>query len=181
MPNLPQWQVDFSFQHISLIISGSCDHKWYLKREWILILRTEVHMLPNTNKRFWSMWRMNTEPSIDICPSLSLNEYRVTISSSHQQLRDLVNHLWIDMISQLTLQNFYMLKLWLKWDPDEVMAHYSYWQPQGSIWIHQLNQQSTGFNMFKILMIIIPTSLVLAEHFAYWISPTGGVNKIKCS
>jgi len=51
------WLVCCSFQHIFLIISGSCHHLGSGAREWILILRTRHLIPPNARRHFWSVWK----------------------------------------------------------------------------------------------------------------------------
>ena len=73
------WLVCFSFQHICLIVSGSCDRLGSGTRECLLILRTRHLILSNTRRHLWSMRRMNTAPNIDVCPSLNPTAYHSTI------------------------------------------------------------------------------------------------------
>jgi len=73
-----QWPVCFPFQRISLILSGSSDHLESGTRRWILILRTRHLILPNTRRPFWSLWRMNTAPNTDKCPSLNPKNFQHT-------------------------------------------------------------------------------------------------------
>ena len=77
-----QQQACFSFLHISSIHFSSCDRLESGKREWIFILRMRHPILPSTKRPFWSMLRINTEPNIDVCRSLSMKAYRAAISSS---------------------------------------------------------------------------------------------------
>jgi len=71
-----QRPVCSSFRLISSIISGSCDRFGSGTREWILILKTRLLILPNTRRPFWSIWRTNTVLNIDDCWSLSSKPYR---------------------------------------------------------------------------------------------------------
>jgi len=73
MLKLLQWPVYFSVQHISLILRGSCDRSGSGTRELIYVLRPRPPILPNTNRPFRSMWRMNTAPNIDDCLSSNPN------------------------------------------------------------------------------------------------------------
>jgi len=98
-------QVCLSFQHMSLILSGSCNHLECGKWEWILILRMRNLILPNTRRRYWSMWRKNTAPNIGTCQSLNLKTYLSTFFSLLQWLQDLVNLLMIHMISPVMMKN----------------------------------------------------------------------------
>jgi len=97
-----QW---LSFQHISLILSGSCNHLRSGTREWILILRITHLILCNTRRHFWSMWRMNTAPHMDVCLSLNPKAYHPTIFSLPQWLQDAVNLLMIRMIYPAMMKN----------------------------------------------------------------------------
>jgi len=100
-----QWLVCFSFQLISWIHSGSCDHLKCGTRRWISILGTTVLILPNTRMRLWSMWRRNNVPNIDEYPSLHPKIFRMAISSPLQTLLDLVNCILIHMICPAKMKN----------------------------------------------------------------------------
>ena len=63
----PQRLVCFSIRNISLILARSCYCLGSGTREWILILKTRLLILPYTMWPCWSMWRTNTALSIDIC------------------------------------------------------------------------------------------------------------------
>jgi hypothetical protein len=74
-------QVCYSSLIISSILSGSCDCSDSGRNQWIFILRTTYSILPNSRRRFWSMWRMNTLPNINVCQSINQKAYRAAISS----------------------------------------------------------------------------------------------------
>jgi len=97
--------VCFWFQCISLILSGSCDHLGSGTRQWIWILRMRHLILPNTRRPFWSMWRTNTVPNIDECPSLNPKVLSTATSSPLQRLLDLVNHLLTHIICPAMMTN----------------------------------------------------------------------------
>jgi hypothetical protein len=105
MPKSLQWPVFFLFQYKSLILSGSCDHFGSGTRPWISILRTRRLLLSNTSKPIWSMWRINTAPNIDECPSLNPKMISIATSSPLQTLLDLVNHSLIHMICPAMMTN----------------------------------------------------------------------------
>jgi len=86
-----QRQVCFSFQHISLSFSGSCDHSGSGTRECTFILRMRHPILPNTKRPFWSGWTMNTVPNIDMCRSINMIAYWVAITFPPQRHQDPVN------------------------------------------------------------------------------------------
>jgi len=176
-----QQLVCFTFQHISLILSRSCDHSGSGTRRWILILRPSRLPLPNTRRRFWSIFKMNTVPIIDEWLSLNPTMSRPAISFLLQRILDFVNHRLIHMICPAMMQNTWCLKAWLKWHPDAAIVQHSHWQPQGSISNHRLNHQRTVCKLIQIIMITTPTPWRLAVHFGHQISPTGGASKRKCS
>jgi len=91
MLKLLQQLVCSSSQPQSSILSARWDCTGSWTRESILILRTRLPILPNPKTPFWIMWRMNTMPNIDDCPSLNPKEYQATIFSAPQWLLDLVN------------------------------------------------------------------------------------------
>jgi len=95
----------FSFRHISFIISASCDRWGSGTREWISILRTRHCILPNTKRHFWTIWRKNPMPNIDVCRSLNLKAFRATIPSPLQWLDDLVNRSLIHIIWLAMMKN----------------------------------------------------------------------------
>jgi hypothetical protein len=95
----------FSCLHISSIFSGSCDHSESRKREWILILRTQQPVLPNTKPSFGYMCRMNTVPNSDVYLSIHLKVYRAAISSRLQWLLDPISHSLMDMICPAMMKN----------------------------------------------------------------------------
>jgi len=102
--------VCFPFQHTSLIHSGSCDQLGCGTRRWIVILRTRRLILPETRQPFWRMWRTNTVPNIDECPSIHMKIFLTAISSPLQRLLDLVNRLLIHMIWPAMMRNTDRLK-----------------------------------------------------------------------
>jgi len=48
-------------------------------------------------------------------------------------------------------------EIWLKQHPDASIMQLTYWQPEGSSWIHLLNCQSTVAKIIQIWMITTPT------------------------
>jgi len=88
---LSQW-VCFSFLHIFSILSGSYDRLGSGARECILILRMRHPIVSNRRRPFWSMWRMNTVPNIDVCQLIQLNTYQGTIPSPPRWLQDSVSN-----------------------------------------------------------------------------------------
>jgi hypothetical protein len=93
-----QWLAWFSCPHTFSILSGSCDGLASGTTEWIVILRTRHPKLHNSLRPFWSMWRMNTVPIIDVCRSIHSKPNRVAISPALQQLQGPINHSLIHMI-----------------------------------------------------------------------------------
>jgi len=93
------------FPHTSLILSGNCDPLESGTREWILILRTRHPALHITKRPFWSMWRMNTVPNIDVYRSINSKRYRAAISSPLQRLQGLINHPLIHRICPAMMRN----------------------------------------------------------------------------
>ena len=176
-----QGLVCSSFRHISLILCGSCDRLGSGTREWILILKTGLLILPNTRRPFWSMWRTNTALNINDCQSLNLKPYWTTIWSPPQWLLDLVNHLKIHIICAVMMKNTECRTLWPKRHPDEGIVPHTYWQPPGCIRIHLLNYHRTGGKLIPILIMITRILWRWIVHFGYRISPTGGGNKKKHS
>jgi len=118
-----QWWVCIWFQHTFSILSGSCAYIACRTRDWILILRTRLLILPNTKWNCWNMCRMNNVPNIDVSLSFNLKVYRATISSSVHWPLDLVNHVMIHMICTAMMKNTYSLKISLKCQVDEAMAN----------------------------------------------------------
>jgi len=106
------WQLCFSLKHISFIVSRCGDRLGSGPREWILILRTSLLIQPNTRRHFWSMWWIDTEPKIDIYPSVNPRAHRTTIFSLWQGLQDLVNLLMFYMICRAMMRNTYCRKMW---------------------------------------------------------------------
>jgi len=102
---LLQRLVCVSFQHISLILSGSCDQSGSGTWQWIVILRTRLLSLPNTWRCFWSMWRMNTVANNDECRSINPNICLAANPSPLQRLLDLVSGYLIHMICPAMMQN----------------------------------------------------------------------------
>jgi len=100
-----QRPVYFSFQCVSLILSGSWDRLGSGTRRWILMLRRRHLILPNTGRSIWSRWRTNTAANVDEC--LSLNpKMSSTVTFSHlQKLLDLVIRLLIHMICSAMMKN----------------------------------------------------------------------------
>jgi hypothetical protein len=88
-----------------LIISGRCDHWASGTREHISILRTRHLILPNTNRPFWSRWRMIPEPYINVCPSIDSQADRAAIPSALHGLRNPVNHPLLDRICPAMMKN----------------------------------------------------------------------------
>jgi len=97
--------VCFSFRHTFLILSGSCDGLGSGTREWILLLKKRLHILTNTRRPFWIMWRTNSALNIDVCRSLNLETYQTPISSPPQWVLDLVNLVLIHMICPAIIKN----------------------------------------------------------------------------
>jgi len=79
------------------------------------------------------------------------------------------------------MKNTKCLKLCLKQRPDKPIVHHAHRQMQGSISSHPLNYHRTGGKLIRILMITTPTLSRFTVLFCYHISPTGGVNKRKCT
>ena len=100
-----QWLVSFSFWQICSILSRCCEHLGSGTREWMLILKARLRILPNTRRPFWSMCRTNTALNIDVCQSLNLKAYRTTISSPLQWILDLVKCLMSYMICLAMMKN----------------------------------------------------------------------------
>ena len=107
---LLQWPVCFWFQYIPSILSRRCDSSESGTREWISILRTRLPILPNTKRPFWSMWRVNTVPNIEDCPSWNLQEYRATIFPPPEWLLDLLNLVVIHILCPAMMKNAYCLE-----------------------------------------------------------------------
>jgi len=108
-PNIPlkllHRSVCISFQHISLILSWSCNHATSGTREWFSILRTRFLILPNTKRHFWSMERMNPMPNIDNSPSINPNTILINKIFQLRWLLDVVNLLSIHMICLVMMKN----------------------------------------------------------------------------
>ena len=160
-------QACFSFLHTSSILSGSSDRLESRTTKLILILRTRHHIQPNTKRPFWSMWRMNTAPNIDMCQSINSNAYRAAISSPLQRPQDPVNHPLIHMICPAMMTITKRLTMWLRRHPDEAIAQHAYWPLPGSICIRRLKRRRTGGKLIQISMITTPTQRRLAVHFGY--------------
>jgi len=79
------------------------------------------------------------------------------------------------------MMNFKWLRMQLKRHMDGEVKHYTYWHPQGSLWIYCLNNCWTGGEWFRILMIHTLDQLRLTVPFGFRISPTSGINKWKHS
>jgi len=154
--------------------SRSSDQLGSGRRELMSILRTRLYILTNTRRRFWSIWKMNTAPNQDICPSLDLKLHWVTISSIPQWHEDLVNLLKIHMICPVMMKNTQCLELWLKQHLDEVISKNVEWQPQASDYYHCLKLYRTGARPSQFSMLDSLTQWILAVHFAYPIVRTGG-------
>jgi len=106
--NMLKWlqhRLCFSFLHISLIFSGTCDRFRSGTREWIWILRTRQSILPNIYWPFWSMLRMSTVTNIDVYWSIHLKGYLTTISSPLQWPQHLVNHSCLQLICPAMMKN----------------------------------------------------------------------------
>ena len=144
MPKWLQWHECFPLRLTSSLFYGSCDRLGSGIREWRLILKKRHPILPNTIRTFWSRCRMTTVPILDMCWSINLKEYRVTISSVPQRLQDLVNHCLIHTICPAMMKNTQHLPMRLKWHPDEVITLHTNWLLPVSIWIHRLKHQRTG-------------------------------------
>lgn len=78
------WLICFPFQPISLNLSGSYNGLASGKMETMLILRTRPLIQPHTRRDFCSMWRRNTAPKCNHCPSLPMAAHRGTIPSLPQ-------------------------------------------------------------------------------------------------
>jgi len=161
-------QVCLWFQHISSFLSGGCDRSGSGTKEWIWFLRTRHSILPNTERHFWSMWRMNTVPNIDMCRSINLKAYWAVIFSLQQRLQDPVNHPLMHMIHSAMMNNTWRLTISLKWHPDEAITLHAYCQLPGSIQIHCVAHQRTGGKLIQISMITTPTEGRVAVHFGSW-------------
>jgi len=77
-----QRPVCISFQHTSLILSGSCDHFGSGTREWISILKTRLLIQPKTRRPFRRMWWKNTASNTDVCRSLNPKRTEQNLSFS---------------------------------------------------------------------------------------------------
>ena len=164
---LQRWGC-FSFLHISLILSGSCDGLGSGTWEWILILRMRYLILHNTRSPYWSMWRMNTVPNFDVCRSINSKANWATILSPPQWPQNPVNYSFILMICPAMMKNTWLLPMWLKWQPDEAIAQHANWPPPGPIWIHRLKHQTIVGTLNKMSMITTPTQWRFTVHFGYW-------------
>jgi hypothetical protein len=51
------------------------------------------------------MWRMNSVPNTDVCPSINTKAYQALITSSQQQHHDPVNHPLIHMMCPEMMKN----------------------------------------------------------------------------
>ena len=162
-----QQRVYLSFLHISPIRSGSCDHLDSGTREWIYILSTGHPILPNTNRPFWGMWRMNNVPNIDKCRSVNTKAYQGVISSPRQRLQDLVDHLSIHIIRPAQMKNTIRLSLRPRQHPENAITQNAYWPRPGSIWIRHLKHRRTGGQLIPISLSTSPTQWRLAVHFRY--------------
>jgi len=114
-----QWQVCFSFLHISLISSWSCNRFGCGTMEWILILRMKHPILRNTGRSFWRMWKLNTGANIDVWQSINPETYRAAILSPPQWLQDPVNHPSRHIICPVMVKNTQRQIMCLKWHPDD--------------------------------------------------------------
>jgi len=128
---------------------------------------------------FWSVWRMNTVPSIHVWRSVNQKAYQPKIPSPQQWLQDLGNLHFIHQICPAMMKNTWSVTMRPKQHPDQSIAQHASWPLPGSIWIHCLSFKSTAGNLIWLSMITTPTPWRLAVHFGYWISPTGGNNKRK--
>jgi len=104
--------VCFSLLQISSILSGSRNCLGSGTREWTFILRARHPILPNTNRPFWTMWRINTARNIVVCWSIIHTVYRATMVLPPQQVRDLGNHPSIHMICQVMMKNTEPHSMW---------------------------------------------------------------------
>jgi len=104
LKSLQRW-VCFAFLHLFSIRSGSCNCLEIGTREWILTLRTSHPILPNINRSFCHMWRINTVPTINVCLSIHSNTYWAAISSSLHWLQDPVNHSLLNVICPAMMKN----------------------------------------------------------------------------
>jgi len=179
MPKSLQRRVCFIFRHTYLILFASCNCLGKGTREWILILRTRLLILPNTQRHFGRMWKTNTARNSDDCRSLNMKNCRAMTSSILQRLPNLVNHLLIHMICPVVMKNTQRLKIWPKRHQDEVITQHAYWPPPGGIWIRRLNHQRAGEKLILISMITTSTRWRLAVHFGSRISRNGGDSKRK--
>jgi len=172
-----QWHVCCSFQHICLMLSRCWDCLRSGTRDWIVILRMRGPIWSNCRRYCWSMWRINTAPNIDDCPSWHPSPYQATFPSPQHWLPDMVNLLMIHTICPVMMKNTWCRMMWLKWLPDEVIAQYE----QGSFWIHQLNDCRTGVKLIRILMMTTLSLPRLAVDFGNRRSPTGDDSVMKCT
>jgi len=130
---------------------------------------------------FWSTWRLNTVPNIDVCRSINTKPYRAANLSPLQRLLDPPNHPLIHTMCPTMMKHTWPLTMWPRRHPDEVITQHSSWPPPGSIWIYRLKHQSTGGKLIEISMITTVTQWRLIVHFGYRTQLTGASKKRKCT
>jgi len=149
-------RVWFLIQNTSSIHSSSCDCLGSGGREWLLILRMRLLIQPDTRRQYWSLWRMNTVPNIDVCTSLNPKEYCATIFSLPQWLQDLVI-IMMHMIFSTMITAAECLKMWHRRCPDQSIMQHPYWLMAGSVWIHSQKYHTTLGKLIRIIMITSTT------------------------
>jgi len=174
-----QRQLWFRCQPISSIISGSCNRLGGGTLEWISILRMRLSIISNTRGSFWSMWRMNTVPTIYVCLSVHLKAYQATRSSPLHSTQDPVKLLSIDMMCPVMTQHTERSKMLVKEHPDGAILQHTHRHPQRSGWIHLLNHHWTEGKWIRISLITTPIKWRLPEHFGQLIALSGVVNRRK--
>jgi len=126
--------------------------KLWLFRKWENAMNTDpedlISNLTNNKRHLERMWGMNTAPTIDIGQWLNLQGYQAALTFPLQQLLDLVIVHLVNIIWPVIMKNNSHHKMWLKGHPNEAIAQYTSWQLQGPTWIHHLNCQSSGGELF---------------------------------
>jgi hypothetical protein len=140
-----------------------------------------IPRLLNTRRPFYSMRWRNTALNIDVLWSFNMTAYRTTICSPPQWLLDLLHLLMIHKLCPTVMKNTEWLTVWPERHRNEAIMQLSNWQPQGSISTHLPNNNRTGDKFIRLWMISTATQWRLVGHFGYWISRTGGGNKMQCT
>jgi hypothetical protein len=95
---------------------------WMWGKQMDIFPRTRLLLLSNTTRHFWSVWRMNSVPNINIWLSLNPTAYYPSISSLPQWLQDLVNHPMIHKFCPVMMKSTICLKMCPKRHPGAVFA-----------------------------------------------------------